>query len=604
MREPAGWMQRVDLARIEPAVPLILGAHGIATQLLVTRASGAMIPFCAVVLLGVAGLAGWRSPGAVLLRALTVLGVALGVQIAEPALVSAMLQWYYGVVAVYPLLLIPVAGIALGPVTGACYLAQVLAGSGRVPLGVASLRAGVLTALGLVVFAAGRAYRQAHDHAETRRRMAEAASVQLEHAATHDALTGLPNRRSFSSRLAREVSEAVPGGLAVLFLDVDRFKTVNDSLGHTVGDEVLVAVGERLAHLAREEDFVARIGGDEFAVLCPTVDGEESVQRLAQRILAAFDVPLAVRDREHVVSLSIGIAMLEAGTKDADALLQAADVALYTAKDLGRKRWACFDTAMASRAHELMELEQALHQAVRDCDLGVVYQPIVSLGDSRTIGVEALARWTHDGRPISPEVFIQLAEETGRIGALGRHVMTQALTDLAAWRESNLEIDYVAVNISALQLRDKDFPAFVGGLLLRHGLSPSMLVLEVTESAVMSDADDAEAALLSLWDMGVALSIDDFGTGHSSLARLRTMPVKELKIDRTFVADVLDDATLTRGVISLARSLGLHTVAEGVETSEQLEFLRTLGCDAAQGYYLARPVAAPLIAEHELLVQR
>jgi diguanylate cyclase (GGDEF)-like protein len=607
LRFATGWTRRLDLARIEPAVPLILGAHGIATQTLVTGRSLALVPFSAVVLLGLAGLAGWRSPFAVLTRALLVLGVALGVQISEPVLVPAMLQWYYGAVAVYPLLLVPYAAIAVGPIAGGCYVAQVLSGAGKVPLEVAFLRAGVLTALGLVVYAAGRAYRQAHEHAESRRRLAEATSVQLEHAATHDALTGLANRRCFSNRLAAEVLQAEPDRLAVLFCDVDRFKTVNDSLGHAVGDEVLVAVSARLTQLARGDDFVARVGGDEFAVLCPRVEGEAAAQRVAQRILAAFEAPLHVpgdAGREHIVSLSIGIAMLGPGTSDAAALVRAADFALYTAKDRGRKRWACFDNTMAVRARELMILEQALHQALRERELEVVYQPIVSLGERRTIGVEALARWTHEGQPVPPDVFIQLAEETGRIGALGRQVMTRALADLAAWRDGGLNIDYVAVNISALQLRDRDFPNFVSGLLLNYGLSPSMLVLEVTESVVMGDSSEAEDALLALWDMGISLSIDDFGTGHSSLARLRTMPVRELKIDRTFIADVLDDATLTRGVISLAQSLGLHTVAEGVETPEQLEYLRKLGCDAAQGFYLARPVPAPLIAEHELVLPR
>ncbi len=593
------WAPGLSLDRLEPFVPLTLGVHGLATNLLDgTDSPAATVAFGSVVALAVAGISGWRTPGAVVVRAVTLLTVALSLQIYEPSLIGAMLQWYYGVVAVYPLLLINWTALALGPVVGACYFAEVLAGAHKVPLSVAGLRSAVLTILGLIVYAAGRAYRVVHTESECRRRAAEDAARQQAYAANHDALTNLANRAHFHASLDAALSSAPSGEpLAVLFIDIDRFKTVNDWLGHDIGDKMLIDVANRLARTFRQGDVTARLGGDEFGILCVGMTSA-AARAAASAIVESFESPVRVQGSDHVVAVSVGIAVSDDTLCDPVSLLRAADVAMYAAKKQGGNQAVLYDAAMADRTENLVTMEQSLRQALQGEALAVAYQPIVTLADGITRGVEALARWTHEGTPVPPDTFIALAEETGLIGAIGRWVLGTALRDLATWQARGLAVDYVAVNVSPMQLCDPDFPRYVCESLASHQLPAASLMLEVTEGAVMDRSTRVSTVLGDLWERGIKMSVDDFGTGHSSLARLRTLPVSELKIDRSFIDDVPADATLTDSVLSLARSLGLHTVGEGVETPEQCAYLRAAGCDAAQGYFLARPMPADQLAEH------
>ena len=589
---------RISLERLEPAVPLFLGLHGLATTLLAPTGSAAItVGFAAITLLGIVGLAGWCSRRAVLLRAATCLALALAAQLREPDLVPAMLQWYYCVAAVYSLMMTGWWAALIGPLTGACYFAQVLLGSAPVPLTVAALRSGVLAALGVVMYLAGRAHRRARVDAEHGRARAEAVGRQLAHTAAHDALTDLPNRDSFLGTAEDAITLNRTSTFAAMVVDVDRFKSVNDALGHNSGDQVLVAVARRLGESAitsptsrkHEALCVARLGGDAFGVL---LDASESDPvAAAQRLLQAFETPFTVDGRQLSITVSIGIASTGPGCTTSTELLRAADVALYEAKADGRNRFAVFDMSMSQGTHRALSLEQDLRSAIRAGDIRLHFQPITRLASGEIAGVEALARWSrHGDGPVPPDVFIAVAENLGLIGELGRLVLADALDALAGWRHEGLPLHYVAVNVSPLQLRDPGFAEMVADLLASRALPPTSLVLEVTEGAVMQASPAVAAALDCLRNLGVSLSMDDFGTGYSSLTRLRHLPVSEIKIDRSFIAELPEDETLTRVVLELANRFGLHTVAEGVETAEQLTALRRLGCDSAQGYHLGRPL--------------
>ncbi|HSF27142.1 MAG TPA: bifunctional diguanylate cyclase/phosphodiesterase, partial [Actinomycetes bacterium] len=354
-------------------------------------------------------------------------------------------------------------------------------------------------------------------------------------------------------------------------------------------DLMLVEVAARLSAAVPADQMVARLGGDEFAVLVQERDLDQ-VAAAAARVVRAFDPPMLVQGREHHVSMSVGVALREAAVHDPLELLRAADVALYDAKDRGRNRFAVYTADMADRVEETMRLEQRLGTAVHDGEITVVFQPVLALATQRVVGVEALARWSVDGQAVPPDVFIPLAEGRGLIGELGEHVLDLALGAFAGWRASGRDIDHVAVNISPMQLEDHRVLLTVRALLDRHRLPPSALVLEVTESTVMTDSGPALQVLDELAGMGVAISLDDFGTGFSSLARLRALPVSEVKIDRSFVSDVGADEALLRAMVLMARGLGLRTVAEGVETEQQLDALESMGCSAVQGYLLSRPL--------------
>jgi diguanylate cyclase (GGDEF)-like protein/PAS domain S-box-containing protein len=423
--------------------------------------------------------------------------------------------------------------------------------------------------------------------------------------AFHDALTGLPNRALFGDRLEQALHRAARDGraVAVLFLDLDNFKVVNDSLGHHVGDDLLVQVAGRITTCLRAQDTAARLGGDELAVLIGDVADASDARAVAHRLADALRTPFRIAGRDVVVTASIGVALSAPDRADRDALLQAADLAMYQAKANGRARCELFDPGMAAEADDRLELEMLLRDAIEREELSVVYQPIVSLETGRVCSVEALLRWEHPERgPIGPARFIPIAEETGLIVSIGAWVLREACRDAAAWPRQDGRPIAVSVNVSPRQLRDPGFVEEVQHVLARTGLSPAQLELEVTESAVMNDPDEARLRLEQLQRVGVSLAIDDFGTGYSSLGQLRYFPFDSLKVDRTFMHGLGQDQTnaaIVRGLIALAHNLGLAVGGEGIETSAQLEQLQALGCDRGQGYYLARPL--PLEALRRLL---
>ncbi|WP_433075307.1 putative bifunctional diguanylate cyclase/phosphodiesterase [Dactylosporangium sp. CA-052675] len=422
-----------------------------------------------------------------------------------------------------------------------------------------------------------------------------------------DSLTGMPNRALFRDRLEHAIARNRRGGgrITLLLVDLDDFKLVNDSLGHTAGDQLIATTALRLHQQLRAADTLARLGGDEFAILVEDITEIEAMD-LAERLLAAIRRPLRLGNREVVCSASIGVATAKAGDgddgPDPGELLRNADLAMYAAKGAGRDRYALFDPAMYAgimrEAEDRAELERALAQH----EFLVHYQPIVDLPTSRLIGVEALVRWQHPVRGlVGPNTFIPLAESTGLIVPLGRWVLRQACEQLAAWCEqfpvaAGIRVN---VNLSARQFQHEGLVEEVAGILAETGVDPHQIVLEITESLLMQDTDSTIETLGRLKALGVRLAIDDFGTGYSSLSYLKRFPVDILKIDRSFV-DGIDtedgDATLAEAVVQLGRALQLQTVAEGIETTEQWSTLQDLGCEFGQGYLFARPGAADEIS--------
>jgi diguanylate cyclase (GGDEF)-like protein/PAS domain S-box-containing protein len=421
---------------------------------------------------------------------------------------------------------------------------------------------------------------------------------QLVHDAHHDALTGLANR----ARFHEQVSEALRGSrrtddVTVLFLDLDGFKEVNDSLGHAAGDQLLVQVADRLRAAVRDGDLVARFGGDEFAVLVRSIVASVDAQAVARRIVDELREPFALQTRDIHVHASIGVASA-ADAGDADQLMRNADLAMYQAKTAGGDGWTGYHPRMLSGLVQRLELEADLRLALDRNELSLHYQPTVDLTDSAVVGFEALIRWQHPTRGlVPPSDFIGIAEATGLITGIGRWVLTEACRQAVAWGAGDPACPLtMAVNVSVRQFERADLPAVVAEVLAETGMPAGQLCLEVTESVLMTDTEDNLAQLIRLKALGVHLAIDDFGTGYSSLAYLRRFPVDILKIDRSFVerlgADD-DDAALVRTIVQLGQSLGMVTVAEGVEADEQRTALQRIGCDLAQGYYFARPLPAP-----------
>lgn len=426
--------------------------------------------------------------------------------------------------------------------------------------------------------------------------------ARLHHQASHDQLTGLPNRAPLVSWLEHALrTSARQGSVAVLFLDIDRFKVVNDSLGHEAGDRLLVSVARRLSSSTRPHDRVARFGGDEFVIVCPGVADQHAAVDLAERVRRDVGGRFALGDDEVFVTVSIGVA-LSAGGVSAEELLRDADAAMYEAKALGRDRVQLFDIDVRERVVERLDVEQALRCALERDEVCLVYQPIIDLATGQVRGAEALVRWRHPERGLLlPAQFLRVAEETGYIVELGRWILTTACE---VTRE--ILVDPVTgqllplfVNLSPRQLADDRLVPMVREVVRDTGIDPGVLHFEITENALMADADTTSSTLRSLRDLGVRLALDDFGTGHSSLAYLKTFPVEVLKIDRTFIEGLGRDAgdrAITAAIVNVASMLGLSTVAEGVETSGQAAELADLGCDYGQGYHFARPMEATALA--------
>jgi diguanylate cyclase (GGDEF)-like protein/PAS domain S-box-containing protein len=433
----------------------------------------------------------------------------------------------------------------------------------------------------------------------TERKRAEA---HIEYLATHDALTGLPNHNLMRDRLTQAMVHVrrAERQLAILYLDLDRFKVINDGFGHPVGDAVIRAVAERLKAVVRDGDTVARQSGDEFLVLLNDLRRSADVYVVAQKTLDAFAKPLALQGREVHVAASIGISVYPQDGQTADALIENADAAMYRAKKLGGNTYQFFTREMSDETKRRVDLETQLRLAIARDQLHIAYQPKVEIAGGRIIGCEALLRWTHpELGAVSPSQFIPIAEESGQIVAIGDWVLRTASSQNKAWLDAGLPPIVVSVNISARQFQQQDVAAWVLGALRDTGLAPEHLELELTESLIAQDVEQAIDAINQLKSAGVKLSIDDFGTGYSNLGNLKRFRVDTLKIDQSFVRDILtdaDDASIALAVISLAHSLRMRVLAEGVETAEQYEFLRLNGCDEIQGYYFSKPVPAGELA--------
>ena len=428
--------------------------------------------------------------------------------------------------------------------------------------------------------------------------------VQLERQANYDALTGLPNRNLLHDRLRQAVhSQRNPRNIAVVFMDLDHFKFVNDSLGHSVGDRLLKAMGERLRSVLREGDTVGRVGGDEFVLILNDQSNEEVIFRAMQRISAKVAEPLSIDGKELYVTASAGISLYPQDGRDVETLLKNADVAMYRAKEHGRSNFQFYTSEMNERVNDRLALEHALRRALERQEFTLHYQQKVDLRSGGIIGAEALVRWLHpEWGLVRPARFIPIAEETGLIVRLGEWVIHQACRQTRSWLQAGLEPGVVSVNLSARQFRAEGLVRAVSRILQETGLDPASLEMELTESMVMHNVETAIATLQGLKSLGVALSVDDFGTGYSSLSYLKDLPIDVLKIDRSFVRDIgtgseAEDGILAAAIISLGHALHLKVIAEGVETDAQVHFLKRHGCDQVQGFLYGEPVPAEQFGE-------
>ena len=427
----------------------------------------------------------------------------------------------------------------------------------------------------------------------TERKRAEEA---VSHMAYHDALTDLPNRALLKDRLNLALAQAKRNKhmLAVMFLDLDQFKAVNDTAGHKQGDRLLQSVGKQLKELVREGDTVAREGGDEFILLLPEVTGAEHAATIADRILKSFQGPRVLAGHEFHITTSIGVTVYPADGGDAETLLRNADIAMYRAKEEGRDNFQIYSADMKVQIAERLALESDLRHALEREEFVVYYQPQVDIGTGQIVGTEALVRWRHPERGlVSPMEFIPLAEETGLIVELGEWVLRTACAQNKAWEEAGIPVMRVAVNVSSRQFQRRDLVETVMQVLNKTGLDADSLELEITESTAIQDVDHTIAVLRSLRDEGVRVAIDDFGTGYSALSYLKRLPIDTVKIDESFVRDITidpDDAAIAATVITIAHDLKLSVIAEGVETEEQLAFLEERGCDEMQGYLFSKPL--------------
>ncbi|HEX4489912.1 MAG TPA: bifunctional diguanylate cyclase/phosphodiesterase, partial [Acidimicrobiia bacterium] len=422
----------------------------------------------------------------------------------------------------------------------------------------------------------------------------------LRHEALHDNLTGLPNRVLFLQRLADSLARQRPTDpqIAVMLIDLDRFKEINDTLGHATGDLLLQEVSARLQRAAADRVTVARLGGDEFALLDPSPGSAGDALALTRSLREVLQRPFTYQDLELEVSATIGLALAPVHGRDASTLLRRADVAMYAAKNTA-PGVACYGENLDEHSPRKLALVGELRSVIEHEGLEMHYQPKVDMASGRVIGVEALVRWPHPAEGlVPPDEFVPIAERTGLIGPMTDFVLRTALTECRQWRDRGNNLS-VAVNLSARSLLDSDLVDDIARALTLSGVEPSRLVLEITETSVMSDAEYAMRVLNRLSSMGCTLAIDDFGTGYSSLSYLKRLPVDEVKIDKSFVLNMQDDendAVIVRSIIDLARNLGLRVVAEGVETESAWDALVAMGCDIAQGYYISRPLPSAALS--------
>lgn len=438
--------------------------------------------------------------------------------------------------------------------------------------------------------------------AQTLARQIQVAKAELDHLAHHDTLTDLPNRLLFHDRLkqAVELARRQRRQIAVLFMDLDQFKRINDSLGHAVGDHVLQSVAQRLVNSVRQSDTVSRQGGDEFVLLLPYIEHPEDAALTAEKILAAIALPHRIDQRDIHINASIGISVYPDDGQDADALIKSADTAMYHAKEHGRNNYKFFAQDMNVRAVQRQSIEESLRRALVEEEFVLHYQPKINLRSGAIVGVEALLRWQRPEHGLLlPANFVSIAEECGLIVPIGRWVLREACRQARAWLEAGLLPITIAVNTSSVEFRAKDFLENIRTTLDETCLDPRYLELELTESVLMRDANATASMLQVLSGLGVRLAVDDFGTGYSCLSYLRQFPINTLKIDQSFVTHMTrsaDDATIVSAVINMGKNLKQTVVAEGVETPEQYAFLLAQHCDEGQGYYFSRPVGAEALA--------
>ncbi len=436
----------------------------------------------------------------------------------------------------------------------------------------------------------------------------QASNRSVHHMAFYDALTELPNRALLTDRIRQTIADAAWHGhqFGLMLLDLDRFKDINETLGHGMGDELLRAVADRLLQIVRIYDTVARFGGDEFGILLPQVRESDDLALLARKIVESFEVPFNIFGKELFISTSIGIAIYPADSAEIDALFKYADSAMYHAKKMGRNNFQFYSHELTARSSEKMVLEAALRKARKNHELELYYQPQVDLATGRIVSSEALLRWQHPEHGlVAPDRFIPLAEETGLIVGIGEWVLQTACRTAALWNRERSVPLRIAVNLSMRQFIQNDLLSSVRGILDETQCQPAWIKLEITESLLLEDSQDILAMLNAFDDMGLAISIDDFGTGYSALSYLNRFPVSQIKIDRSFVRDIpadQDKSELVKAIISIAHALNLELVAEGVETTEQAAYLHRHGCPLAQGYLYGKPM--PQIAFEALLAEQ
>ncbi|WP_157371605.1 bifunctional diguanylate cyclase/phosphodiesterase [Angustibacter sp. Root456] len=593
--------------RFEPVLPLMLSALGLVAVVFVGGGPPALGLVLLTGLLGAAGFAGWQGTGALVTRALLLSAIAFTLPLLNVHLVSHVLQWWYAIIAVYPLLLPRRIAWWVTGCISAGLLTQYFTGTAipHVTLSGWTLRTLLLAGIGLIVAYSGAAYRTARDEARRRQLAAEHAERELHHATTHDNLTGMPNRSSLDLFIDTAL-HARSGGdddqVAVLIIDLDRFKNVNETLGHLAGDRLLREVAGRLASLLGPHQRAARLGGDEFAIVCAPTSPQRA-QEMGHRLVQLFNQPVDLNGAPYRIGMSVGVAVSGAGIETRADLLRSADAAMYAAKRAGRGTAVLYHAAMSEEVAADLAVEQQLREAIeagnvdgdhlRPGAVTAVFQPVVDLATGRVVGAEALARWQIDGRDVSPLRFVPLAEELGLGLDLALAVARQSVRALAAWRQAGLaDVRSVAVNISARDLLTPSLPDELSRLVDDAGLEPGALTLEITERDVVDDVERTREALQHLRVKGITVAVDDFGTGFSSLAYLARLPLQVLKIDREFVANLDRDDTIARTVVQLATSFGMECVAEGIETPHQLTTLAGFGVQFGQGWHLGRPALA------------